>query len=198
MVASRRSVVFGLAGLVYTIPTLTWAAGAPRVVRIKTTEVENLFRVTPRLYRSAQPTRTGFHYLSQRLGIKTILSLREHHDDADLSSGTELSLQRVPMNTWHIGDDEGEKVVRALRLIREGEKRGPVLVHCQHGSDRTGAIIALYRIVYQGWNKERAIREMMQGGFGFHPIWASLPEWGNIPAFIRKVDIDDLKRRVGV
>ena len=60
----------------------------------------------------------------------------------------------------------------------------------------TGAIIALYRILYEGQGKDAAIKEMMEGGFGFHPIWAALPDWGNIPAYIRKVDIEDLRRRI--
>lgn len=64
--------------------------------------------------------------------------------------------------------------------------------------DRTGAIIALYRILYQGTDKETAIKEMQDGGFGFHPIWAALPVWGNIPGYIRGVDVDELRKAVGV
>ena len=46
------------------------------------------------------------------------------------------------------------------------EADGGVLMHCKHGSDRTGLMAAMYRIVVQGWSKEDALSEMTQGGFG--------------------------------
>lgn len=46
-----------------------------------------------------------------------------------------------------------------------------MVVHCWHGSDRTGAVIAAYRIVQQGWSQHDAIDEMINGGYGFHPIF---------------------------
>ena len=57
----------------------------------------------------------------------------------------------------------------------------PVLVHCQHGADRTGSMCALYRIMRQGWKVEDAITEMKDGGYGYHSIWCHLPR------FIRKM-----------
>ena len=55
-----------------------------------------------------------------------------------------------------------------------------VLVHCQHGADRTGTMCALYRILRQDWKVEDAITEMKDGGYGYHSIWFHLPR------FIRK------------
>lgn len=46
----------------------------------------------------------------------------------------------------------------------------PIIFHCHHGSDRTGAVCALYRIVFQNVSKEDAIREMIEGEYGFHRI----------------------------
>jgi protein tyrosine phosphatase (PTP) superfamily phosphohydrolase (DUF442 family) len=149
--------------------------------------VPNLHEITPTLYRSAQPERGGFTALEQR-GIKTILSLRANHRDEPLAKGTALILLRVPINTWNIREKD---VVAALRHLRQAEKNGPVLLHCQHGADRTGMISALYRILYQGWSKEAAIAEMRQGAFGYHAIW------GNIPSFIRAVDAAKLRHLVG-
>ena len=36
----------------------------------------------------------------------------------------------------------------------------PVFVHCKHGADRTGTMVAFYRILFEGWSKDEAIREM--------------------------------------
>jgi hypothetical protein len=55
-----------------------------------------------------------------------------------------LNLYRVPMDAGKIKTAD---VVAALRFIKQSE--GPVLIHCRHGSDRTGTISALHRIVFQ-------------------------------------------------
>ena len=60
-------------------------------------------------------------------------------------------------------------------------------MHCLHGADRTGVIIAIYRIIYQGWTKSQAIDEMENGGFNFHSIFF------NIPAYINNADIPVIK-----
>jgi protein tyrosine/serine phosphatase len=71
-------------------------------------------------------------------------------------------------------------------------RRGPTLVHCEHGADRTGLVTALYRIAYQGWNKNAAIDELENGNFGFHDVWI------NIPAYIRNIDVPALRKKVGL
>ena len=80
--------------------------------------------------------------------------------------------------------------MNALRLLSD-ESQGPFLVHCQHGADRTGLVVAMYRIVFQGWTKEDAIAEMVDGGFGYHSIWSNLIQ------FIKKADIEKIKKEVG-
>jgi protein tyrosine phosphatase (PTP) superfamily phosphohydrolase (DUF442 family) len=144
----------------------------------------NLFRVTPQLYRSAQPDESGMVNAS-KMGITTVLSLRVSNDDPELSRGTGLSLRRVPIYTWNIGEDD---IVSALRIIRDAP--GPVLVHCRHGADRTGLIMAMYRMVFQGWSKEEAREEMLDGGYGFHTVWA------NIPKLIERLDVAAIRARV--
>ncbi|RYZ83219.1 MAG: hypothetical protein EOO68_33290 [Moraxellaceae bacterium] len=75
--------------------------------------------------------------------------------------------------TWsHAIQDQ--QIAQALMAIEHGSQQGNVLVHCQHGSDRTGLVIAMYRIIYQHWPIEHAKQEMKQGGFGFHPIWVNI------------------------
>jgi hypothetical protein len=51
---------------------------------------------------------------------------------------------------------------------------------------------ALYRVAIQGWTKEEAIQEMTEGGFGFHRIWANLPNW------IEELDIESIKKDGGI
>ncbi len=147
----------------------------------------NLHRVDTNFYRSAQPEEGGFKALEKDPGIKTVVSLRAFNSDKPLLKGTGIELVRVPIFTWNI---EPEDVVRALAAIRKAQAKGPVLLHCQHGADRTGLISALYRVLYQGWTKDAALDEMRNGNFGYHAVW------GNIPKYLRTVDIEALRARV--
>jgi protein tyrosine/serine phosphatase len=162
--------------------------GWARPVELKNVADFNLHRVTDGFYRSAQPNEKAFATLADQLHIRTVVSLRAFHPDEPLARGVSLHLaSRIPMHTWHI---EWGDVVKALKEVRQASPDAPVLLHCEHGADRTGLITALYRILYEGWCKEAAIAEMMNGGFGFHAVW------GNIPAFIRGVDVERLRRDV--
>jgi protein tyrosine/serine phosphatase len=134
--------------------------------------VPNLHKVDDVLYRSAQPTASGMKEL-KKVGIKTVVNLRSFHSDRDEIGDTELGYEHLYMKAWH---PERKEAVRFLQLVTDPE-RVPVLVHCQHGADRTGTLCAIYRIVIQKWTKEEAIREMTEGGFGFHEVWINLPDW---------------------
>lgn len=149
--------------------------------------VPNLHKVSETLYRSAQPSAEGMKNL-KAMGIKTIVNLRSFHSDRDEIGDTGLAYEHIYMKAWH---PEEKEVIRFLRIVTD-PKRTPVLVHCQHGADRTGTMCALYRIAVQGWSKDEALQEMMQGEFGFHGIWENLIEW------INGLDIERIKKRAGI
>jgi protein tyrosine/serine phosphatase len=94
--------------------------------------------------------------------------------------------EELSVKTWHIEDED---IIKVLKIIRKKEN-GPFLIHCQHGADRTGLMSAMYRIVEQGWSKDEAIKEMVEGGYGFHAIWA------NIVDYVKNVDIERIKKEV--
>jgi protein tyrosine phosphatase (PTP) superfamily phosphohydrolase (DUF442 family) len=149
--------------------------------------VPNLHRVSDTLFRSAQPSAEGMGNL-KAMGIKTIVNLRSFHSDRDQIKGTGLAYEHIYMKAWH---PEEEDVVRFLQIVTN-PKRTPVLVHCQHGADRTGAMCAIYRVAVQGWSKEEALKEMTEGGFGFHEIWEDLIWW------IDALDLEGIKKRAGM
>ena len=154
-------------------------------VPIEKEGIPNLHKVSDKLYRSAQPTDEGMKKLKE-LGVKTIVSLRALHSDKDKieDSGEKFNYERIYMKTWH---PEKEDVVKFLQIVSDPDKT-PVLVHCQHGADRTGTMCAIYRIVVQNWTKEDALEEMKEGKYNFHKIWA------NLETFIKELDIDSLKK----
>jgi protein tyrosine/serine phosphatase len=84
---------------------------------------------------------------------------------------------------------EDEDAVRFL-LIATDPARTPVLVHCHHGSDRTGGLCAAYRIIVQDWTKKDAIQELTGGGFGFHTLWFNIPRW------VENLDVDAVRKEI--
>lgn len=186
MNAITRRMIF-LGGML--LPTLAYARNSNWAKPVQISGVPNLNQVAPHLFRSAQPTAAGFASMQSILNIQTVVNLRESQTDAELLKGLSIEEISVPMNAMLIKKDD---VIAALKLIRAAEAKGPVLVHCKHGADRTGVVIAMYRILYQGWSKTQAIDEMEQGGFNFHAIFM------NIPRFIEKADIAAYKRALAI
>ena len=154
-------------------------------VPIQLDGVPNLYKVTDNIYRSAQPTAEGMRNL-EKFGLKHIISLRASHPDKPLLLGTSLALTEVKMTAWDIHEKD---IIRVLKILRN-TAGGPYLIHCQHGADRTGLVCAMYRIVFQNWTKEAAVKEMVQGGYGFHKIW------NNIVDYVRNADIDRIREKV--
>lgn len=153
--------------------------------KINTTGLSNLYKVDSNVYRSEQPNEKEMFAISA-LGIKTVLNLRHIRRDNRKAKKTDLILKSVPMNTWTISYND---LVAAMKAIETSEK--PMLVHCLHGSDRTGCIVAVHRMVNCGWTKEEAIKEFSQGGFGYHEIW-----FPNILLLLKSLDIEQLKKDI--
>ena len=154
-------------------------------MKIEMVGVPNFYKVDHRLYRSAQPTKEGMRNL-RKLGIKTVINLRWMHSDSDELEGTDLLHDEYHTTAWSIGDSD---VIWFLDLVTTPEG-APFLVHCQHGADRTGCMVAMYRMVMQGWSRDEAIQELKGGGFGFHDVWS------NIPRYLSHVDIVKIRDKI--
>jgi tyrosine-protein phosphatase SIW14 len=180
--------------------TSTWASGAgtnappavqpsvasaPRPALAPRNDIRglsNFAKVSSALYRGAQPSEQGFEEL-KRMGVKTIVNLRWLHSDDDEIEGLGFQHAHIPSKAWHPSD---EQIARFLAIVSEPANQ-PVFVHCQHGADRTGAAVAAYRIVYEGWKPEDAEGELKV--FGFHEIWAGIPE------YVRGIDAEAMRTK---
>jgi protein tyrosine/serine phosphatase len=121
-----------------------------------------MYLVDGDIYRSGQPKRRDLSTLKS-LGINDVLSLRQFHSDKDDIADDAIRLHRVRMTADKI---TLQQIIEALRIIKNRE--GPILVHCWHGSDRTGVTVAAYRIIFNNWSKSQALDEMVNGGYGYH------------------------------
>ena len=132
--------------------------------------IVNFGKVNDRLYRGAQPDAPGIRNL-KKLGVKTILNLRLAKEvwkaEEAEANANGIIYTNVPMKGF--GRPTPEQVAKALAMIET--LPSPVFVHCAHGCDRTGTIIACYRIKHDHWSGESALQEARRYGI-------SLFAWG--------------------
>ena len=139
-------------------------------VGIKHAELPNFDKVNERLYRGGQPKSGGIQKLAQ-LGIKTVVNLRDDDERARAEEAEAVAAGlryfNVPLDNF--GRPSDAKVERVLAIIETPENQ-PVFVHCKRGADRTGTIVAVYRIAHDGWTSERAISEADRHGMIFWQV----------------------------
>jgi protein tyrosine phosphatase (PTP) superfamily phosphohydrolase (DUF442 family) len=143
----------------------------------------NLAEVAPGLWRSAQPSAAGFKNL-KALGIRSVVSLRRLHSDRAAMAGLGLRYFHIHFAPWRAEDED---VVTFLKIVSD-PKNQPVLVHCQHGADRTGTMVAIFRMYAQGWALNEALQELPR--FGFHTIWQ------NLMLYLQRLDVAALRAKV--
>jgi tyrosine-protein phosphatase SIW14 len=142
----------------------------------------NLHQMTPTLYRSALPNGNALPVL-ENLKIATVINFLPESDATWLKT-SDIKQVQLTYRTNHVDDSD---VLAALRAIQDAETKGPVLMHCKHGSDRTGLMAAMYRVVIQGWSKEDALNEMTLGGFG------TSNGFRDSVRYMMKADVDKLR-----
>ncbi len=129
--------------------------------------VGNFHKVDDHVYRGAQPTTQGFENLA-KLGIKIVVDLREpgdrSHGEERVVTGDGMRYVPVPMKGMHA--PPGASVAQVLNLL-EDSSAGPVFVHCRRGADRTGSVIACYRIEHDHWQNDKALAEARSLGMSW-------------------------------
>ena len=139
-----------------SVPQVTGNGGIPRFLI-----------VNPRLYRGGQPDAAGFRFLS-KLGVKTVIDLREYtprsEEERKAVEVTGMKYVNIPMRGMET--PAAEKVDQAIRLLQSNET-GPVFVHCRLGKDRTGLVVACYRVTHDGWDNRKALAEARHIGMSW-------------------------------
>jgi len=126
--------------------------------------------VAPGLYRGGQPDADGIAWLKS-IGVKTVINLRHYHGDTEGQRVTAAGMryERIPLESSDA--PRRAQVLRFMELVNDAANR-PVYVHCLHGVDRTGTLMAVYRMEMEGWSNAEAFAEMEF--FEAHDIWRDL------------------------
>ena len=138
----------------------------------------NFSMVNDQIARGGQPSDDGFKKLAQR-GVRTVIDLRwvdEHSipHEKQIVEANGMRFVSVPMKGF--GAPTLEQISKVLSLLQDSES-WPVFVHCRRGSDRTGTVLACYRISHDHWQNQKALEEAKTYGFsGFERAMRSFIE----------------------
>ena len=118
-----------------------------------------------KIYRGAQPNRADLEAL-QRIGVRTILELNTNDRNSERAETRRLGMRliEVPLNARTVGTWKScAEVERAYEAMVDSAN-WPVYVHCEHGRDRTGFLIGLYRERNESWDFGRVSDELSEYG----------------------------------
>jgi len=124
--------------------------------------ISDFGEVTPMLFRGAQPNKRGYEALA-KMGVDIVVDTRGNRTKSEGKEVRRHGMQYVAI-PWHCPFPRDETFARFLRLLRENPNK-KVFVHCRLGDDRTGMMIAAYRMAAEGWTADEAMVEMRQFGF---------------------------------
>ena len=126
-------------------------------------DLPNFGEASTTLYRGGQPSKRGFRILA-KMGVNIVVDLRGSRD-SERKIVTHLGMQYVAL-PWHCWFPKDEIFAQFLTLVRKNPGK-KIFVHCRLGDDRTGMMIASYRMAQEGWSAEKAEKEMEKFGFSF-------------------------------
>ena len=124
---------------------------------IQISGVPNFHQVNDHIFRGGQPTDGAWPALA-KLGVQTVIDLRPRSQsttaaEARAVEAAGMHYANVPMSGLFA--PTAEQISKVLALFDSGS----VFVHCRRGADRTGTVIACYRIRHDGWDNQKALRE---------------------------------------
>lgn len=95
-----------------------------------------------------------------------------------------IGFANLPFKSYDsVSKREAVLVQQAVRLLGDASDSSPVFIHCEHGRDRTGLVVALHRMQNSGWTVKAAYEEWVAMG---HDIF-SWPVTGRLDNYFFRV-----------
>jgi tyrosine-protein phosphatase SIW14 len=130
--------------------------------------ISNFAEVSPTLFRGAQPSKESYAEL-KKLGISTIVSFREEQDkNAREQAAVEAQGMRFVSIPWNANNDPTDAQMTAFFRVLSEHPDQKIYVHCARGADRTGVMVAAYRVALENWTPDKALQEMYEHHFWVH------------------------------
>ena len=124
-------------------------------------------KVSEGIYRSGRPNlNNNLHFL------KTIVNLEDDYES--VRKEWEYCRRNNIIFVWRPMSEikkPYKHYLFYLANIIENRFKRPILIHCKHGHERTGIVIAQYRMNWEGWSKWKAIKEALRKGFNPLMLW---------------------------
>lgn len=125
--------------------------------------VRNFGQVNDHLFRGGEPTPEALKELHD-MGVKMVIDLEARGTLAEKVEVEKLGLKYVNVPLHPLSAPKPAEMQYVLSLIVHGETANPIFVHCLRGKDRTGTVIACYRVQHDGWDNRRALNEAKSYG----------------------------------
>lgn len=139
--------------------------------KTKKIDLPNFHKVNENFYRGGQPTEEGIRQLA-KMGIKTVINFRDPDGkvrrEKELAEENGMKFFNPHLSNWFASRDTA--INEILEIINDPENQ-PVFIHCKRGADRTGTVVAAYRMKFEDWTAVDANREAKIFGIGWWQIW---------------------------
>jgi tyrosine-protein phosphatase SIW14 len=131
-------------------------------------DVRNFAQVNDHLYRGGEPTPVGLQELGA-MGVKLVIDLRETSKETGVEKTQveKLGIRYVNVPLRPVSAPTQSEISHVLSLLSQNETTR-VFVHCRRGKDRTGTVIACYRVQHDGWSNKKAQAEA--NGYGMSRV----------------------------
>ncbi len=134
------------------------------------TPIENFSKATSGIYRGARLESVSAINHLKSFKIKTVINLQGGDFDTNIQivipwvepgeTPENIALEKAqvlakkigyvhaPLSSLKMVDEKSDQMINQLLTFMHNKKNQPLFIHCEHGADRTGLIIALYKVKY--------------------------------------------------
>jgi protein tyrosine/serine phosphatase len=148
--------------------------------------IVNFSKVNDGIYRGSRLTSLAAAEYLKSMNIKNVINLQGGDLDSSIgiiipwaepgetpeaialekenTNSLGLGFLHAPLNSLDPITDEEDKQIDEVLSFMHDENNQPVFIHCEHGADRTGLLVALYRVKYEGVDANIARSEWIKNG----------------------------------
>lgn len=161
---SRRSLQAALLALsINLIGVAPAVAKTPNNLKFQDIKIKNFGQMDDHFFRGAQPKEADFKSLAA-LGISTIIDLQDDPTSYEKRAAEAAGMHYVNIPMSSTSRPRQEQIDQFLKIAND-PATGRFFVHCAGGRHRTGVMGAVYRITHDGWDFDRAYKEMKDYDF---------------------------------